>query len=339
MVEYMQRLYITGYGLYVTVKDGELVVRRRSAIVHRQGLDNTVLIMLQGFRTAISASLAAEAAERDIPVIFSLPRGKPVAALTSVSTSRSHVRKQQILRLSDPDVVKTGLGMLAAKVGNQASVLKYFARYRKKTDAAIFTALSSAADKIRDMAQLLKTLDPCADNIRAVAMGYEGHAAALYWSNLARLVPGRFGFGGRVTRHAMDPVNQAVNYLYGILYGEIWCALVKVGLDPYFGLIHGSERNNSGLVFDFIEEFRAPFGDRLLVGMLGRGFEPDIGKDGYLRSGTCKQLASAFLKLWNKKIRWLNKKLSPAAIMEKQAVELVKVFTQNGGYRPFQFRW
>ena len=44
-----------------------------------------------------------------------------------------------------------------------------------------------------------------------------------------------------------------------MLYGELRRALVKVGLDPYFGLMHGSERDQGSLVFDLIEEFRAPF--------------------------------------------------------------------------------
>ena len=29
------------------------------------------------------------------------------------------------------------------------------------------------------------------------------------------------------------------------------------GLDPYFGIIHGTERDQGSLVFDVIEEYRA----------------------------------------------------------------------------------
>ena len=47
-----------------------------------------------------------------------------------------------------------------------------------------------------------------------------------------------------------------------MVYGEVWRALVKVGMDPYFGIMHGSERDQGSLVFDLIEEFRAPFADR-----------------------------------------------------------------------------
>jgi hypothetical protein len=39
-------------------------------------------------------------------------------------------------------------------------------------------------------------------------------------------------FKARRNRGATDPVNQGINYVYGMLYGEVWRALVRVGLDP-----------------------------------------------------------------------------------------------------------
>lgn len=88
------------------------------------------------------------------------------------------------------------------------------------------------------------------------------------------------------TKTVRAKVNQCLNYVYGILYGEVWRAVVKAGLDPYFGLIHGSKRDQGSLVFDLIEEFRAPFADRLIVGMIGRGFQPEIGDHGFLKTRT-----------------------------------------------------
>ena len=45
--------------------------------------------------------------------------------------------------------------------------------------------------------------------------------------------------------------------------------------------MHGSERDQGSLVVDVIEEFRASFVGRLLLGMTGRGFLP-IGEGGQL---------------------------------------------------------
>lgn len=89
-------------------------------------------------------------------------------------------------------------------------------------------------------------------------MGFEGRAAAKYWGSFAILIPDKLSFPGRHTRHATDPVNSAVNYVYGMLYGEVWRAVIRAGLDPYFGIIHGTGRDQGSLVFDLIEEYRAP---------------------------------------------------------------------------------
>jgi CRISPR/Cas system-associated endonuclease Cas1 len=104
-------------------------------------------------------------------------------------------------------------------------------------------------------------------------------------------------------------------------------------------LIHGSKRDQGSLVFDLIEEFRAPFADRLVIAMIGRGFQPKMGEYGFLRSKTRKQLAVSFLKGWHRAIDWRSQKIAPAAILEKQASSLAKLFNQEGQYHAFKMRW
>ncbi|MBW6502898.1 CRISPR-associated endonuclease Cas1 [bacterium] len=156
---------------------------------------------------------------------------------------------------------------------------------------------------------------------------------------MAQLVSGELSFEGRVTRKATDAVNQSLNYVYGMLYGEVWRAIVKVGLDPYFGIVHGSERNQGGLVFDLIEEFRAPFADRIVFGMLGRGFIPEIGEHGFLKTRSKRRLAYGFAKRWSKKISWRSRELSPAEILEKQAAAFAMLMKREDRCHPFRMRW
>ena len=170
-------------------------------------------------------------------------------------------------------------------------------------------------------------------------MGFEGHGAAIYWAQLVALLPSGLGFKGRVTRDAGDPVNQAINYVYGMLYGEVWRALVKAGLDPYFGIMHGSERDQGSLVFDLIEEFRAPFADRLVVALLGRGLKLDASEGDALRPRVRRVLARAFIRAWTTKIRWRGRSAAPSAILEQQAGALVKLINGSADYRPFRMRW
>ena len=109
--------------------------------------------------------------------------------------------------------------------------------------------------------------------------------------------------------------------------------------NPSFGMSHGSKRDQGSLVFDLIEEFRAPFSDRLVLGMVGRGFQPQIGAHGFLKTRTRRQLAIGFLKHWKKKMLWRSRKMSPALILGGQAESLSKVFNYEGAYHPFKMRW
>lgn len=317
------RLHVLTSGCFVTVNADDLVVRRRKNEI---------------FRTPIS-DLTMRLCDKDVPVVFTPLVGIPAAIAQPVQSTRSNVRQQQVLRRNGPDILKVGFGMLAAKVANQASVLKYFARYRKRTDEAVYTELTACADDIRSISETLDGFDPAAVAARASAMGFEGRAAAKYWGSFAILIPDKLSFPGRHTRHATDPVNSAVNYVYGMPYGEVWRAVIRAGLDPYFGIIHGTERDQGSLVFDLIEEYRAPFGDRLVLGMLGRGFDLALDQEGRIRATCRHKLVHAFHKVWQRDVCWRGKMRAPSDILELQLTSLKNAYVGTDEYRPFRFRW
>lgn len=339
IIDRESRLYVLTHGSYVTMDGDDVVIRKNKNEIFRRRLDDLDMLYLQGIAMNVSMGLQLKLAALDIPVVFAPPTGAPLAVLNPIQSAKSFLRGQQVLRRDDPDIVETGLKMLSAKVGNQAAVLRYFAKYRKKTvpDTAVF--LNTTADKISELEGGIKEIDPSSAVARTAGMGYEGRAAALYWKALSKLVPPEAAFEGRVTLRASDAVNQCLNYVYGILYGEVWRALVKAGLDPYFGFIHGSERNQGSLVFDLIEEFRAPFGDRLIFGFFGRGFKPRIGSHGFIKTAYKKQIALGFSRQWTRKIPWRSKSAAPVEIIERQAMSLVKLIKREGRYHPYRMKW
>ncbi len=339
VVQKGDRLYVLTHGGYLTISGQDLIIKKRKTEIHRRPLSELGLVFLQGIGMNIAVNLQLRLAELDIPLVFAPPVGAPTAVLNPVSSPKSYLRSRQVLRRDDPDIIATGLNMIASKVGNQAAVLRYFSKYRKKTNSDIACQLIKASEEMRSFSDNIRSLDPGSASVRSAAMGFEGHAAAIYWRHLLKIIPPELGFNGRITRSASDAVNQCLNYTYGILYGEVWRAIVKAGLDPYFGLMHGSKRDQGSLVFDLIEEFRAPFSDRLVLGMLGRGFQPEIGVQGLLKTRTRRQLAIGFSKHWMKKMVWRSRKMSPALILEGQAESLAKVFNHEGVYHPFKMRW
>jgi len=333
------RLYVMTHGCYLTQSEDMLVIKKYKKEIFREAIKKYNLIYLQGFGQSVSVDLQVKLVGQNTTLVMAPPINTPITILNSVISKKSGLRIQQIIRRNDPQVVSTGLKMLGAKVMNQSSVLKYFAKYRKKKEPELAARLNNAADRIREIGRGIVALDTSNSTVRFMAMGMEGHAASIYWGSIKKIIPSNFRFSRRITRAARDVINQCFNYSYGILYGEVWRAVAKAGLDPYFGLIHGSQKDQGSLVFDLIEEFRAPFADRLMVGMMGRGFLPEKTREGHLKARIKKKIALGFSKKWFKKMTWHSKRITPDRLLENQARCLADMFLGKGHYHAFKMRW
>jgi CRISPR-associated endonuclease Cas1 len=123
----------------------------------------------------------------------------------------------------------------------------------------------------------------------------ESRAAAIYWrlwedvpTRFARRNPQRLGSNGRwrpgrheswltfglrsslltgKPHHASTPGNALLNYLYGVLAGEMTIALLGVGLDPGIGMFHSDIDRRASLALDAIEAVR-PYVDYWLLTFL-----------------------------------------------------------------------
>jgi CRISPR-associated protein Cas1 len=90
----------------------------------------------------------------------------------------------------------------------------------------------------------------------------EGRVALRYWQTFQSVIPETFDFHGRLTKkhqyNAVDPVNLALNYAYGVLEGECRKAINIVGLEPSVGFLHdfAGYQTKQSLVYDLQEPFR-----------------------------------------------------------------------------------
>ena len=57
-------------------------------------------------------------------------------------------------------------------------------------------------------------------------------------------------------------MNSLLNYGYGILYSRLWAVLTNARLNVNVGFLHKPQPGKAGLLYDFIEEFRAAAVDR-----------------------------------------------------------------------------
>lgn len=327
--------------VYLTLREEMVEARMRRKPVFRIPIQDVESVMLHGFGVAVSSTLILRLASAQIPVVISSPTGTDMAAVTGPESGRPRLRVLQARHAELPDVIRAGIGMLEAKVSNQASLLRYYAKYRRRRGSDVHEQLDALAASIRQEAAAIGAI-PCGDRerARASAMGHEGRAAALYWSGVALLLPEALGFPGRCTRNASDPVNQSFNYVYGCLYPAVWRALALAGMDPFVGILHGSERASASLVFDMIEEFRCGFADRVVLSLIGRGFRPELGRDGMLRGRTRRGLLGGFQGAARRRVEWCGTRSDLRGLLERRARSLAVVFRDgHGESAAFHLRW
>src|SRR5204862_6184281 len=106
-----------------------------------------------------------------------------------------------------------------------------------------------------------QAVDECRDTL----MGIEGVSGRLYWEAVGEVIRGKTEFLGRAHRGATDAVNAMLNYGYGILYGNVWGAVLNAGLEPFAGFLHVDRPGKPALVLAMVEEFRQAVEDRAVL--------------------------------------------------------------------------
>jgi CRISPR-associated protein Cas1 len=291
---------------------------------------------------ALSADAVEACSREGIPIHFLDSRGKHYAALYSAGlTGTVLTRREQLLAYTDRRGLTLAKAFAAGKIQNQAGFLRYAAKYRKETDPDLYDALREGADAVSGHLDELERLTAaCVDEVRFEILSVEGRAAQRYWAALKRVTPERYGWPGRRTRGAGDPLNNALNYGYGILYGAVERALVLAGLDPYGGFIHADRPGKPSLVFDLIEEFRQVVVDRTVFGMASKGVALDLDDKGLLVEKARRALAEKVLVRIEATERYELKRHTLRAILQSQARHVATyVRGDRAEYKPFVARW
>jgi CRISPR-associated protein Cas1 len=149
----------------------------------------------------------------------------------------------------------------------------------------------------------------------------------------------RVSFEGRQHSLPQDAVNALLNYGYGILYSKIWSALVFAGLDPYAGFLHKEQTGKPSLVFDMIEEFRAPIVDRTVIAFVMLNRNVSIS-GGLLTLETRQSFSEKILNRLTSLEYYKGKKVMINDILLIQAKSLADFIEEKtDAYAPFTFKW
>ncbi len=316
--------------IQVTVK-GDLVAE--APLLHLE----TVLIASNG--VSLSSDAIRACCEEGVPIYFLGSRGTPYAALYSAGlTGTVQTRRAQLAAYHDERGLTLALAFAEGKIRNQAALLCYAARYRRENDHECYQAVNDLATEVRRHLEELSRPAGAqqVEAVREQILSVEGRAAQTYWQGIRRLLLADLDWPGRKTRGAQDPLNAALNYGYGILYGQVERALVLAGLDPYGGFLHTDRPGKPSLVLDLIEEFRQAVVDRTVLGLINRRVALNMDQESRLDPPTRRTLAEHVLKRLEATERYEGKRRVLCHILQEQARHIATfVRGDRQEYRPF----
>lgn len=221
----------------------------------KQRIPSTGITSIQISRGAqITSDAVMLAIEKEIEVLFMDKGGQPVGRIwSSKYGSVSTIRKGQLSFTFSPDAVEWIKDIILRKIENQqALLLMMLAR-----DSAVERVVRKAINRLEDYRSKVKRIEgEVVSDVAPTLRGWEGVASKIYFEALNLFLPAEYRFAQRSQRPATDIANAMLNYGYGILYGKIEGILIKVGMDPYVGIMHRDDYNRPVLVYDVIELYR-----------------------------------------------------------------------------------
>lgn len=319
--------------LKVTHKDGTL---QEAPLLHLK----SVLVTNRG--VSMSSDAIEACSERGIPIHYLDSTGYVYASVMSNGLNGTILtRRAQLNAFDAPVGTQFACAVALGKIHNQAVTLKYVAKNRAETSPEVFEGLRMASDEVLDhTATIERVRGGQLEDIRDIIMGAEGAAARRYWQAVSGLFPDSYGWPGRKTRGARDPINSLLNYGYGIVYGQISQAIVLAGLDPYAGFLHVDRSGKPSLVLDMIEEFRQVAVDRLVFGLINRNFTVKQEDNGLLDSDTRKRLAAKVLDQLETEVHHNGKRFAIRTVIQMQARDLASFLRgERDAYTPFKASW
>lgn len=297
-------------------------------------------VTVSGRGVTVSSDLINALVERGIALSFLSGRGQPIAQLIAAGLSGTvQTRRSQLAAYDTALGVQLAVEFIRGKLRNQKHQLQYSGKYLKSTDLERFDRLNKKVKAISALRkQLIDFTADKLDDVRDKLMGYEGSAARLYWEGVAILLEGRAEFSGRVTRGAIDPINSALNYGYGILYGQVSSAVANAGLELFAGFLHVDRPGKPALVLDLVEEFRAPVVDRAILAIVNQGIAIETDSHGLVASSR-KLVADRVLERLSTAVPYEGKRWPLRNVIQTQARHLAVAVRGEREYRAFASRW
>lgn len=234
-------IYLTDPDIFVRLSGQSLIVsyRNRQQTNDVQIPFSKILAVIDYGKPSITLHAVAKLSQASIPTYFQNRTGKTYLAVPSVLPDYSVWLRQMQFQNNPESVVRFAKAIVCAKIHNHRVLCA-----RRGWDNNAIQNLKELENKC-EQAESTETI-----------LGYEGRAAAVFFQQLSRNVPGKWSFHGRMKHPPTDPVNAMLSFGYSCLYHHVATALQVCGLNPAIGWYHESRSDYFALACDIQEEFR-----------------------------------------------------------------------------------
>ncbi len=264
MRQHQNTLFVTTQGAYLAKESETVLVRVEDEVKLRIPIHQLGGIVCFG-QVSVSPFLMGFCAERGVHLSFLTENGRFLARVQGSVSGNVLLRREQYRRADDARfVTDVSRVIVAAKVSNARGVLQRGMRERGESRDS-----NGLQTSIRFLGALQNTLSGCTDC--DAVRGVEGAAAKSYFGVFDELISQQkehFFFRERSRRPPLDNLNALLSFIYTLALHDVEAALETVGLDPAVGFLHRDRPGRPGLALDLVEEFRAPFADRLAVSLV-----------------------------------------------------------------------
>ena len=266
MRKLLNTLYITSGDYYLSLDGENIVVLQGKKEIGRLPLHNLESVVTCGYAGA-SPALMEKCAANNISMTFLSVTGKFRAKVTGKAYGNILLRRTQYRMADDENLaLQAAKNFIIGKIYNERSVINRAVRdYAERLDAE---KLCQVSEQLKETLQMVKE----AENVE-ILRGYEGEAAARYFSQFNQLIlqqKEEFSFDVRNRRPPLDKVNALLSFTYALLTSMCVAALEAVGLDPYAGFMHTDRPGRCSLALDLLEELRAPYADRFVLSCINK---------------------------------------------------------------------
>jgi CRISPR-associated protein Cas1 len=338
----VEHLIVDEFGTHIGKYSGRLKVTKKGETLAQAPLLHLNSVLISGRGISVSADAVRECAERGIPLYYVSGTGTAYAMLYSAGlTGTIATRRAQVQAYETERGLAAAHAFTLGKIQNQANLLKYMVKNYKDREPDLYREVRCLAAEVLDHEAELDQVEAVRiDEVRETLMGLEGRAAQRYWAGVRLILRADLGWPGRKTRGATDSFNQALNYGYGVLYGQVERAILLAGLDPYAGFLHADRPGKPSLVLDLIEEFRQQVVDRTIIGLVNKGVPIQQADDGRLARDTRRLLAERVLERLDGPVRYEGKRHRLGAVLQMQARHLATFLRgEREAYEPFVGSW